>query len=98
MVQNNNSCLKIIVCLHTAAYFLVFRIWETFSTDVLDPYMVGWLVGFKAYEPFSGYLMPNQVILIKKIVLVLFGGISAIVDYLMPNPFLYIWTVLFQTI
>ena len=30
--------------------------------------------------------------------LVYFYGISTIVGYLMPNPFLYILTVLFQTI
>ena len=30
--------------------------------------------------------------------LVWFYGTSTIVSYLMPNPFLYIWTVLFQTI
>ena len=30
--------------------------------------------------------------------LVCFNGISTIVSYLMPNPFLFIKTVLFQTI
>ena len=25
----------------------------------------GWLVGFVAYQPFLGHLMPNQVILMK---------------------------------
>ena len=35
-----------------------------------------------------------------KLLFALFGfyGISTIVDYLMPDPFLYIQTVLFQTI
>ena len=61
--------------------------------------LVGWLFCFTAYQPFSGHLMPNQVILIKTVI-VWFGfyDIPTIVGYLMPNPFLFVKTVLFQTI
>ena len=58
-----------------------------------------WLVGcflffafFTAYQPFSSHLKTNHITLIKKkcFSLVCFYGISTIVDYLMPNPFLHI--------
>ena len=41
-------------------------------------------------ETFSWYMIDSVV--------VWFYGISTIVGYLMPNPFLYIYTIIFQTI
>ena len=40
----------------------------------------------------------NLIVIFFKFGFVLFYGISTIVSYLMPNPFLYIKTVLFQTV
>ena len=52
-----------------------------------------------AYQPFMSYLAPNKVILVKVSMfgLVWFYGISTILGYLMPNPFLY-KSVLFQSL
>ena len=64
-----------------------------------------WKVLFRWYLGLE--TMPTQRVLIRwtlavrmymKLYMVWFGGISTIVVYLMPNQFLYIKTVLFQTI
>ena len=53
--------------------------------------LVGWLVGFVSrHNNHFGSFNAGSNYFDKNFVLVLFVGISNIIGYLMPNPFLYI--------
>ncbi len=48
-----------------------------------------WLIGFTAYQPFSGHLTSNKFMFYLFVYLFGFYGKSTFVGYLMPIPFLY---------
>ena len=56
-------------------------------------WLVGWLVGFKAYQPFSGHLTPNQFQTIQFSISIGFEYKKIVVKTVQLN----VKTVLFQT-